>query len=176
MAKNFQAAAVVAAALCLASLLSIAHCSDHFFVEGKVYCDTCRVQFETKLSEYMPGARVRLECKDRKVGQVKYTVEGETDATGSYKLPVEGEHEEEICEIKLLKSSNPDCSELMQGRDRARVLLTKKNGVSTADRFANSLGFMKKEALPNCADVLRALGFSSYCLREKKTKRKWAFG
>ncbi|KAF8364754.1 hypothetical protein HHK36_023536 [Tetracentron sinense] len=154
MAKFSQAVS----ALCFLSLLGFAYADSLFYVQGKVYCDTCRAQFETKVSEYIPGAKVRLECKDREGGQPTYSIDGETDATGTYRLPVEGDHEEEICEVVLVKSSNPDCAERLPGRDRARVLVTANNGISSAARFANSLGFMKKEALPQCPQVLKELG------------------
>ena len=46
---------ILASALCFLSLLGFAACENRFFVEGKVYCDTCRAQFVTKVSEYMQG-------------------------------------------------------------------------------------------------------------------------
>jgi hypothetical protein len=46
---------IQAAALCFLSLLGFAYCEDRFFVEGRVYCDTCRTQFVTKLTKYMKG-------------------------------------------------------------------------------------------------------------------------
>lgn len=54
MAKSFEAVALVAA-LCFVSLVGFAQCNDYLTVQGKVYCDTCRVQFETKVTEYLPG-------------------------------------------------------------------------------------------------------------------------
>ena len=49
--------ALVSLAICLSSLLSFANAEDTFFVEGKVYCDTCRVEFETRLSEPIKGIK-----------------------------------------------------------------------------------------------------------------------
>lgn len=46
----------LASALCFLSVLgSVYSDDDRFFVEGVVYCDTCRTQFITKLSEFLEG-------------------------------------------------------------------------------------------------------------------------
>ncbi|OIS99019.1 anther-specific protein lat52 [Nicotiana attenuata] len=51
-------AIVLLSALCIVALANFAHCHPQVFdVEGKVYCDTCRVQFETKLSENVEGTK-----------------------------------------------------------------------------------------------------------------------
>lgn len=34
-----------------------------FFVQGQVYCDTCRAQFITKVSQFMPGKRYTHKLK-----------------------------------------------------------------------------------------------------------------
>jgi len=52
MAKSFTIAAFV---LCFSSLLISAYAADYLDVEGKVYCDPCRVEFQTKISEGIPG-------------------------------------------------------------------------------------------------------------------------
>ena len=46
---------ILVSALCFISLFHLASCKDQFFVEGKVYCDTCRVQFFTKVSKFLEG-------------------------------------------------------------------------------------------------------------------------
>lgn len=46
---------VTASALCFFTLLHDVHGESQFFVEGKVYCDTCRAQFITKISDYVKG-------------------------------------------------------------------------------------------------------------------------
>ncbi|XP_021288288.1 olee1-like protein [Herrania umbratica] len=151
--------ALVSLAICLSSL-SFAYADDTFFVQGKVYCDTCRVEFETRLSQPIKGATVRLECRDRTVGgSITYSQESATDEFGKYSIPVQGDHEEEICEVRVVKSPKEDCNEFMEAWQKARVLLTKKNGVSDSIRYANNLGFLKKEAVPGCAEVLKELGF-----------------
>ncbi|KAF8409039.1 hypothetical protein HHK36_005111 [Tetracentron sinense] len=158
MAASSRAFLLLATALCFFSLLGFAHCHSNLFVEGKVYCDTCRVQFETKLSKYLPGAKVHLECRNRNDGNITYTAEGECDDKSAYSIPVAGEHEEDICEVVLGKSNNPDCAGILPGRDRARVYISSNNGISSLVRYANSLGFIKKEALPECPEILKELG------------------
>lgn len=45
--------------LCFLSFLGSAYSkSDRFFVEGVVYCDTCRTQFITRLTEFIEGTRI----------------------------------------------------------------------------------------------------------------------
>ncbi|KAI3414802.1 uncharacterized protein J3R85_015841 [Psidium guajava] len=165
MAKSLKAILFLASALCFLSLLGAVYGDDRFFVEGKVYCDTCRTQFITKVSKDMAGAKVRLECRDREGGAVTYSIEGVTDNTGTYRLPVDGEHEEEICEIVLAKSSQPGCEEVSNDaflRKSARISLTKNNGMATPVRQANPLGYMKKEPLAECTEVLKELGMTSF--------------
>ena len=104
-------------------------------------------------------AEVRLECRKRADGEVTYSIDSVTDKKGVYSLRVEGDHEEEICEVRAIKSTRSDCVDPMAGYEKARITLTKKNGLTSLARYANSLGFMKKEALPNCIEVLNELGF-----------------
>ncbi|KAF8026360.1 hypothetical protein BT93_F2989 [Corymbia citriodora subsp. variegata] len=163
MAKSLKAFVFLALAVSFLSLLGAVYGDSRFFVEGKVYCDTCRTQFTTRVSQDMQGAKVRLECKNREGGDLTYSIEGVTDHAGTYRLPVDGEHEEEICEIVLVKSSQTGCDEVSNEaflRKSARISLTKNNGMATPVRQANPLGFLKKEALPECTDVLKELGMT----------------
>ncbi|CAA7391994.1 unnamed protein product [Spirodela intermedia] len=116
--------------------------SPSFVVEGRVFCDTCRAGFETTATEYLAGAKL------------VHTVEGTTDATGTYHLKVADDHEDELCEVVLVESPHADCSEIKTGRDRARILLTHNSGLATNVRLANSLGFLKEEPLPSCGVLL----------------------
>nr|CAD1836681.1 unnamed protein product [Ananas comosus var. bracteatus] len=131
-----------------------------FVVEGHVYCDTCRAGFETSATEYIEGAKVRLECKHFATGAVEHAVEGVTDKTGTYKIALTDNHEEEICEVVLVDSPLAGCSEVTAGRERARVLLAQDSGIATNVRYANSLGFLKDHPLPVCGTLLQqyALG------------------
>ncbi|GMN43557.1 hypothetical protein TIFTF001_012767 [Ficus carica] len=153
---------ILASALCFLSLLGFAYCeTPRLFVEGKVYCDTCRAQFVTRVSHYINGAKVRLECRESEGGSVTYSSDSITDETGTYKIVVDGDHEEELCEVQLLKSSIPDCSEISKdpfNKLNARVSLTSNNGMSSPVRQANPLGFLKKTSLAECPEVLKELG------------------
>ncbi|GLU22862.1 hypothetical protein SLE2022_389050 [Rubroshorea leprosula] len=164
MAKSPSVILFLASALCVLSL-AVAHGNPipRFYVEGKVYCDTCRAQFVTRISDYMAGAKVRLECRDREGGTVKYSVDGQTDKLGTYVLTIDGEHEEEVCDITLVESSDHECSEINQDaflRKSARISLTTNNGITSPVRLANPLGFMRKTPLPECTEVLRELGIT----------------
>ncbi|CAK9328164.1 unnamed protein product [Citrullus colocynthis] len=148
--------------LCFLSLFNIASCSkDQFFVEGKVYCDTCRVQFFTKVSKFLEGATVKLECKEIEGGSVTLSKEAVTDKTGTYSIEADGDHEEEVCEVSLVKSEDPDCDEFSKEGygHTSRVSITNNSGITNPVRLANPLAFLKKEKLPECKEVLRELGF-----------------
>ncbi|KZV51092.1 Olee1-like protein [Dorcoceras hygrometricum] len=162
MARLTQVALLFAGLLCLMCLSGIAHsASPQFFVEGKVYCEVCRANFINKLSEPMAGAKVRLECREEEAGSITYSVEGETNDQGLYRLPVQGDHDEEICEVTLVKSSRPDCDDLPDEgwaqKPVSRVTLTSHNGIQGNTRNANPLGFAKKVALPQCSEVFKEL-------------------
>ncbi|KAG2709271.1 hypothetical protein I3760_05G230600 [Carya illinoinensis] len=126
-----------------------------FIVRGKVYCDTCRAGFETSATTYIPGAKVRIECKDRNTMQLLYSKEGTTDSTGTYSILVAEDHEDQLCDAMLVSSSQHDCATASPGRERARVILTGYNGIASNNRFVNAMGFMKEEALSGCAEVLK---------------------
>ncbi|CAN1150068.1 Olee1-like protein [Linum perenne] len=159
--KKSHTSIILASAICFLALLGSANGSA-FTVEGKVYCDTCRTQFITRLSEFMKDAEVRLECKDREGGTVTFSETGMTDEHGVYHIPVTGDHEDEICEINLLKSPRPDCSQILKQEhpndETARISITGHNGMTSGVRIASPLGFMVATPKPECADVLKELG------------------
>ena len=157
MAKFSQAVVFIAAALCL---LSVVHANNDFHVEGKIYCDTCRAGFETKVTEPIKGAKVTLECRIREGGSITLTADGETDKKGIYSIAVDGDHEDEVCEVLAKESPREDCNTPVPGRNRGRVLITANNGIPSPVRFVNSLGFLKKEPLPVCPKVIAALGLT----------------
>ncbi|KAE8663450.1 Anther-specific protein LAT52 [Hibiscus syriacus] len=151
--------ALVLKAVCISCLSSFALAAEKLNVVGKVYCDTCRVEFETKLSEPISGATVKLECKKEKDDAVTFSREAVTNATGGYNIPVEGDHDEEICSVRVDKSPRPDCNERMEAWEKSRVELSGNDGLADPTRTANNLGFKKKEALPGCTQVLKEMGF-----------------
>ncbi|XP_062181523.1 major pollen allergen Lol p 11-like [Phragmites australis] len=127
-----------------------------FLVTGVVYCDTCRAGFETNVSHSLKGATVQIECKHFESQEVHHKAEATTDAWGWYKVEVGEDHQEEICEVALLRSPEADCAEIERSRDRARVPLTRNNGIKQSGiRYANSIAFFRKEPLKNCGEILR---------------------
>ncbi|XP_027338151.1 olee1-like protein [Abrus precatorius] len=152
---------IIASALCFLSFLGSAYARDRFHVEGNVYCDTCRVQFLTRLSEPLEGATVRVECKQvDNVRNVTFSKDVETNAFGIYHVEVDGDHEEDTCEVTLVKSPRPDCSEVDREshlQQAARVSITKNSGIVSNVRQANPLGFLKKERLPSCIELFKEL-------------------
>ncbi|KAB2031113.1 hypothetical protein ERO13_D05G269600v2 [Gossypium hirsutum] len=124
-------------------------------VQGQVYCDHCRAGFETPKTRNMAGAKVKVVCSNRKTGDVVYEKEGHTDSTGQYKIAVSEDHLDEICDAVLVKSSQPECAEMSPGRERARVVLTNFNGISSNTRFANAMGFMANKVEAGCAEVMK---------------------
>ncbi|KAF8405985.1 hypothetical protein HHK36_008065 [Tetracentron sinense] len=124
-------------------------------VQGRVYCDTCRAGFETSATTFIPGAKVRVECKDRDTLKLLFSIEGATDSTGTYKILVADDHEDQLCDAVLVSSPQGDCASVDPGRDRARVILTRSNGIASNNRFANSMGFMKDQALSGCTQLLK---------------------
>ncbi|KAF3514438.1 hypothetical protein F2Q69_00008280, partial [Brassica cretica] len=164
MAKFFIV--FLASALCFTTLLHFAAADaddlDRFHIKGSVYCDTCRVQFMTRLSKVLEGAKVKLECKGRENQTVTLTKEAVTDKEGKYEMVVMGDHEEEVCEIILVESPDAECSEVNNQeflRNAARISLTANDGiVSNEVRTINPLGFMRKTPLADCPQVFKELG------------------
>ncbi|XP_059664523.1 olee1-like protein [Cornus florida] len=156
-----KAIAFVASTLCLLALSGLAHADDKkkdakFTVEGKVYCDPCRVEFVTSLSQFLEGADVVLLCKNAETGNVTYSVNGKSGKDGSYTLKAEGDHGNDVCEVKVATSPQPDtCGEAMD--EPAPVALTDIESNSDI-RYANYIGFMKKDPDAECTKVLEELG------------------
>ncbi|KAH9669984.1 protein DOWNSTREAM OF FLC [Citrus sinensis] len=96
-------------------LVELVNAGDPFHIRGRVYCDTCRCGFETSATTYIQGARVRIECKDRNSLNLKYSVDGDTDSTGTYNIHVDGDHQDQICYVKLISSSLADCKTAYPG-------------------------------------------------------------
>ncbi|KAL7585205.1 hypothetical protein Lser_V15G43094 [Lactuca serriola] len=127
-----------------------------FRLQGRVYCDNCRAGFETSATTYIPRAKVRVECKDKEQ-KLLYSIEGTTDATGTYHILVHEDHGDETCDVVLVSSPLGHCRTADPGRDRARVVLTSYNGIVSDTRFANAMGFMKDEILSGCTTLLQSL-------------------
>ncbi|KAH9718602.1 protein DOWNSTREAM OF FLC [Citrus sinensis] len=103
----------------------------------------------------LSGARVRIECKDKNNLNLKYFVDSETDSTGTYNIHVDGDHQDQICYVKLLTSPLADCKTADPGRASSQVILTRSNGVVLNLHFANALGFLKNRPLTFCPELLK---------------------
>ncbi|KAL3818905.1 hypothetical protein ACJIZ3_004810 [Penstemon smallii] len=144
-------------AMCVLPAIATAHIAGNghmFVVRGSVYCDTCRCGYENEATTYLPGATVKIECRD-KTGQLTYTEEGVTGSNGHYKILVDNDRRDDFCDMVLVKSSDPECSTPNLGRERARVILTRNNGMISRFRFANAMGFLKTTPLANCPQILQ---------------------
>ncbi|KVI12392.1 anther-specific protein LAT52-like [Cynara cardunculus var. scolymus] len=131
-----------------------------FIVQGKVYCDPCRIQFPTKISYPLPNTKVSLLCHKEETDEETYRLEGTSDDKGKYTLKAVGDHADEVCEISVSESPDPKCPELMDDENHVRVSLTNKQGAKGNARLANPLGFMVTDADPRCKEVLDELGFT----------------
>ncbi|XP_047058376.1 major pollen allergen Lol p 11 [Lolium rigidum] len=150
---------LVAASLLLVALAGVASADKGpgFVVTGRVYCDPCRAGFETNVSHNVEGATVAVDCRPFNGGESKLKAEATTDKNGWYKIEIDQDHQEEICEVVLAKSPDKSCSEIEEFRDRARVPLTSNNGIKQQGiRYANPIAFFRKEPLKDCGGILQA--------------------
>ncbi|KAL2340566.1 hypothetical protein Fmac_008506 [Flemingia macrophylla] len=112
--------------LSLLKLHRLGLCQRQSHCEGIIYCDTCRIQFLTKLSEFL---------EERDIQQ--------TDASGTYKVEMDKDHEEDTCDVVLLKSPRKDCSEV----DTKSHIYERTCGVFMRDNAKNVT--FNKEAMTN---------------------------
>ncbi|KAL9232155.1 hypothetical protein vseg_007294 [Gypsophila vaccaria] len=163
MAKSQTMSMAAVAVVCLLSLAGVAYAApadNRFSVQGMVYCDTCRIQFMSRVSHMLEGATVKLECRNITAGTVTFSADTVTNKLGMYTIPVDGDHEDDICQINLVKSPKDDCSEIptdIYSQQSAQISLTSNNGEATPVRNANPLGFMRKDPLAECPEVLKEL-------------------
>ncbi|KAK6132606.1 hypothetical protein DH2020_033708 [Rehmannia glutinosa] len=136
--KMAKAVALVSA-LCILAIAAAAHGHQQSFnVEGA---------FTVTLAVF--SATVKLECRDLETKALTYSTEGVTGANGHYSLKVVGDHANAICEVGVVKSPRPDCSEPLGDLEKSRVVLTANDGLHAAVRFANPIGFQTKTAIPH---------------------------
>ncbi|XP_031095966.1 major pollen allergen Lol p 11-like [Ipomoea triloba] len=147
-------AALIALCFLSATLVGAHSSGNPFLVKGKAYCDTCNCGFETTATKYLAGARVQIQCRDIKTNALTYTIDGVTNSEGEYNIVVNGDRGDDLCDVVLMKSPDRRCSIPNKGRDRARVILTRNNGMVSDIRYANNMGFTSKEPLASCAQIL----------------------
>ncbi|XP_026429530.1 anther-specific protein LAT52-like [Papaver somniferum] len=127
----------------------------HYEVYGHVFCDTCQLGCEHPLSTPVADAEVKIECRDRKVESlpVVFTRYGKTDKKGNYMIKVLEQHKNQKCEAVLVKSPLASCKEIVEGLDRATVILNEQNGIASYKRMANSLGFRRESTIDGCGKL-----------------------
>ncbi|XP_068667187.1 leucine-rich repeat extensin-like protein 3 [Aristolochia californica] len=92
-------------------------------VAGTVYCDTCSNNSFSRHSYFLPGVRVRIECKFKanssKAEQISLSLNKTTDKYGMYKFEIpsfeefecqEGKLIESICRATVVQSSASSCN------------------------------------------------------------------
>lgn len=99
---------------------------------------------------------MKLVCTKRDQPEViTYSSKGVTGFDGEYKITVNRDCGDDICDVILESSSDPECAVPNGGRDRARVVLTWNNGMVSGTRFANNLGFLQNVPLARCPQILQ---------------------
>ncbi|KAB2086630.1 hypothetical protein ES319_A04G045300v1 [Gossypium barbadense] len=161
---NISIIALLCFIICVSSLLNYTYGAAEenmqYMVVGHVYCDTCHVEFETKLSEPLGGAVVKLECRNGTNEAITFqSPEIVANSHGDYHIIVEGDYEESDCDVALVRSPRVDCSDPTEAWRKTRVVLTTLDGLSGKLRFANNLGFKKDVALPQCTRILQEMGY-----------------
>ncbi|MED6148688.1 hypothetical protein PIB30_055222 [Stylosanthes scabra] len=161
MAKHFAVVvAVLVVAFCFSSASAAASTSEskfgfknYFVVEGKIYCDPCRVEFETRLSRPLKVVMTHLEChKANNDKNITYRVATETDNNGYFFLTVNGERAGEICELRTDTSAHSQCNEPMKNNSY-KLVITKDDGVTTEKHYVRSIGFMTPDIHPKCLEI-----------------------
>ncbi|XP_051140189.1 pollen allergen Che a 1-like [Andrographis paniculata] len=152
MAKYF----ILLVAVCfLPAIVSARFAPQAYRVTGVVYCDTCRCGYENEATEYMADATVKIECKNKDTGKVTFSKEGRTNSEGRFTIMVNEDRGDDYCDAALVKSSNPECRNPNPGRDKARVILTSNNGMTSNTRYVNAMGFERNVALESCPQILQ---------------------
>ncbi|KAJ8543015.1 hypothetical protein K7X08_005538 [Anisodus acutangulus] len=151
-------AILLLSALCVLAIANFAVADFEIFdVEGKVFCDTCRLGFVTSLSDTIEGATVSLACSDIETNNVTFITEGKTDYIGKYTLTVEGDHENDICEVKLVNSPKEDCKKIVPELVYNRIVCSKNVGMHNAVRFVNPLFFQKDKPIHGCKELVEKM-------------------
>ncbi|PPD79689.1 hypothetical protein GOBAR_DD23379 [Gossypium barbadense] len=94
--------------------------------------------------------------------RIVYSKDAVSDKLGMYSIPVEDDHEDELCEVRLIESPRNNCNEMMESWRKARVGQTRRDGVTDLTRQTNNLGFkIKPEDVDTkaCVKVLEEMGF-----------------
>ncbi|XP_054811400.1 olee1-like protein [Prosopis cineraria] len=155
MGKPSSLVTLIVSTLCFSALLEFAHGDNGTYnIQGRIYCDPCRFQQETRSSIPLKGVKVILQCKTSEEGNMTYTNTGLTDQNGVYTIPMNDNHENNYCEISTDQTTHPSCTETVAAKGD-RVTLINTNVLSFSTRFVRPLGFMSKEYDPRCALMVK---------------------
>ncbi|GAU32070.1 hypothetical protein TSUD_53380 [Trifolium subterraneum] len=159
MARSFVVVALIVSAFYFSCVLAArkAPSVDEFSIVGKIYCDPCHFQFESRLSKPIEGVKVTLVCKKEDTNNVTLVKEGTTDANGVYRINCGGDHEEEVCEVNADSNHSGQCPLVMINKSD-RIVLTNNMGFSSSVRLVNPLGFMTEAIDDQCGKVISELG------------------
>ncbi|KAI5327966.1 hypothetical protein L3X38_027362 [Prunus dulcis] len=162
---------VLAFAFCFLSLLRLAYSNttdDKIYLTGLVYCDNCQLKSMTEISKMIPGARVRLECREG--GNIKSRREGETNPLGMYVFVLEKSKEPlDDCQVTVLHSPDPECKISHEvdpnNKSKTAPVATRKLNLLEGDsvvfigpshRVSYPLGLVVEKALPECEQFAKA--------------------
>ncbi|KAK4792039.1 hypothetical protein SAY86_022474 [Trapa natans] len=104
-------------------------------VRGRVYCDPCRAGFETSASTFIAEVRYVEFFNRGYYGTLLYHGKGADLVLAHIDLP----HENVVNKAAI----------------KARVILTRYNGIATDERFVNNMGFMTNQPLAGCTQILQ---------------------
>ncbi|QCD89473.1 olee1-like protein [Vigna unguiculata] len=159
MARSFVVVVLFVSVLCFSSTLA-RKISEKFYVEGKIYCDPCHFAFESRLSFPLSGVNVTLECINEQNNTMTYKKDSTTDANGLYRIPVRGDHQDDICVVVAKSPNEGECQEAMPNKSD-RIILTNNMGAASRERFVNPLGFMTETIDSQCNIVVQELGLDN---------------
>ncbi|MQL83284.1 hypothetical protein Taro_015770 [Colocasia esculenta] len=106
-------------------------------------------------SQRAMDAKLRVEYRNWLTAILMYMADDVTDREGKYRIEVDGEHDDEICESVLVSSPKSVCATPLTGRDRSRIVLSHANGVVSNKRIADNLGFRRVAAMDGCSEIMR---------------------
>jgi len=112
------------------------------------------------LENVFVGVNVTLECINEQNNTMTYKKDSTTDANGLYRIPVRGDHQDDICVVVAKSPNEGECQEAMPNKSD-RIILTNNMGAASRERFVNPLGFMTETIDSQCNIVVQELGLDN---------------
>ncbi|KAH7844570.1 hypothetical protein Vadar_029543 [Vaccinium darrowii] len=135
-------------------------------VAGEIGCAICKANseadidyFNNKWDQNFRGdiAVIEVLCKSRKTGAVTVKVPGPVDDGGFFSTYVEHGHYDDLCVVRVLNSSHPECNVKVAGYRSTRFNFNKndfyKGGGGDKIYVKKPFGFVNKKSLPDCPKV-----------------------